>query len=178
MTAVPAAGPVLSIRDLSVSFRTAAGLVPAVEGVSLDVHPGETVAVVGESGSGKSTMAASVNRLLPSNGRVVGGSVLFEGRDLTELPESQMIRLRGAGIGLVPQDPMSNLDPLMRIGRQIAEALEVHGRASGAAAEAGAVELLEMVGIPEPARRARREKSVTPPRKRKYRAVSLITSPT
>jgi len=147
--------PVLSIRDLSVSFRTAGGLVLAVQGVSLDVHAGETVAVVGESGSGKSTMAASVNRLLPSNGRVVGGRILFEGRDLTDVPESQMIRLRGAGIGLVPQDPMSNLDPLMRIGRQIAEALEVHGRASGAAADAAAVELLEMVGIPDPTRRAR-----------------------
>ncbi len=147
--------PVLSIRDLSVSFRTSAGLVPAVQGVSIDVHAGETVAVVGESGSGKSTMAASVNRLLPDNGRIVAGSVLFEGRDLTALPEAQMIRLRGAGIGLVPQDPMSNLDPLLRIGDQIAEALEVHGRASGSAAFAGAVDLLELVGIPEPTRRAR-----------------------
>jgi peptide/nickel transport system ATP-binding protein len=147
--------PVLSIRDLSVTFRTAAGPVPAVQGVSIDVHAGETVAVVGESGSGKSTMAASVNRLLPSNGRVVSGSILFEGRDLTQLPESQMIRLRGAEIGLVPQDPMSNLDPLQRIGDQVAEALEVHGRATGAAAGAAAVDLLELVGIPEPARRAR-----------------------
>ncbi len=146
---------VLSIRDLSVAFRTGRGEVPAVRGVSLDVHAGETVAVVGESGSGKSTMAAAVNRLLPANGHVTGGSVLFEGRDLTDLPENQMVRLRGAGIGLVPQDPMSNLNPVMRIGRQIAEALEVHGRATGAAADAQAVELLAMVGIPEPARRAR-----------------------
>ncbi len=149
------AEPVLSIRDLSVTFRTAAGAVPAVQGVSIDVRAGETVAVVGESGSGKSTMAAAVNRLLPSNGRIVAGSVLFEGRDLTLLPESQMIRLRGAGIGLVPQDPMSNLDPLHRIGDQVAEALEVHGRASGAAARAAAVDLLALVGIPEPSRRAR-----------------------
>ena len=147
--------PVLSIRDLSVSFRTAAGLVPAVLGVSIDVHAGETVAVVGESGSGKSTTASAVNRLLPSNGRIISGSVLFEGRDIARLPESQMIRLRGAGIGLVPQDPMSNLDPLLRIGDQVAEALEVHGRATGRAAQAAAVELLEMVGIPEPALRAR-----------------------
>jgi peptide/nickel transport system ATP-binding protein len=147
--------PVLSIRDLSVTFRTTEGLVAAVQHVSLDVESGQTVAVVGESGSGKSTMAAAVNRLLPVNGRMVGGTIVFDGRDLTDLPESQFIRLRGAGIGLVPQDPMSNLDPLHRIGTQVAEVLEVHHRASGAAAWDQAVELLDMVGIPEPARRAR-----------------------
>jgi peptide/nickel transport system ATP-binding protein len=146
---------VLSIRDLSVSFRTAAGTVAAVHGVSLDVHAGQTVAVVGESGSGKSTTAAAVNRLLPENGRIVAGSIRFDGRELAELPEAAMIRLRGAGIGIVPQDPMSNLNPLMRIGDQVAEALEVHGRARGPQARAAAVELLDMVGIPDPQHRAR-----------------------
>ncbi|TDC27147.1 ABC transporter ATP-binding protein [Streptomyces sp. 8K308] len=146
--------PVLSIRDLSVSFRTGGVDVPAVRGVSLDVAAGQTVAVVGESGSGKSTTAAAVNRLLPPGGRVTGGRILFEGRDLAELGERQMVAVRGAGIGLVPQDPMSNLNPLMRIGDQIAEALVVHGRATGKAARARVIELLELVGIPEPARRA------------------------
>lgn len=147
--------PVLSIRDLSVSFRTAGALVPAVTGVSIDVAAGQTVAVVGESGSGKSTTAAAVNRLLPANGRVVGGRVLLDGRDLLDLPENAMVPLRGAEIGLVPQDPMSNLNPLMRVGTQIAEALEVHGRAQGKAAWDKAVELLDMVGIPDPGARAR-----------------------
>lgn len=147
--------PVLSIRDLSVSFRTAGALVPAVTGVSIDVAAGQTVAVVGESGSGKSTTAAAVNRLLPANGRVVGGRVLLDGRDLLDLPENAMVPLRGAEIGLVPQDPMSNLNPLMRVGTQIAEALEVHGRAQGKAAWDKAVELLDMVGITDPGARAR-----------------------
>ncbi len=155
MTAEQTSTPVLSIRDLSVSFRTGAGLVAAVVGASVDVRAGETVAVVGESGSGKSTTAATINRLLPPNGRIIGGSVWFDGKNIADLPESQMIHLRGASIGLVPQDPMSNLDPLMRIGAQVAEALEVHGRANGRAAWDGAVELLTMVGIPEPERRAR-----------------------
>jgi len=145
---------VLSIRDLSVAFRTSRGERTVVHGISLDVPTGRTVAVVGESGSGKSTTAAAVNGLLPGNGRVTNGSVLFEGRDLTTLSERELRRVRGAGIGLVPQDPMSNLDPLMRIGDQIGEALEVHGLASGRAADRRVVELLEMVGIPDPAQRA------------------------
>jgi peptide/nickel transport system ATP-binding protein len=147
--------PVLSIRNLSVSFRSGGDLVPAVKNVSIDVAAGETVAVVGESGSGKSTTAAAVNRLLADNGVIVGGEVHFEGRNLTALSENEMITLRGAGIGLVPQDPMSNLNPLMRVGAQISEALEVHGYAHGAAADARVVELLDMVGIPDAAQRAR-----------------------
>lgn len=147
--------PVLSIRNLSVSFRSGGDLVPAVKNVSIDVAAGETVAVVGESGSGKSTTAAAINRLLADNGVIVGGEVHFEGRNLTALSENEMITLRGAGIGLVPQDPMSNLNPLMRVGAQISEALEVHGYAHGAAADARVVELLDMVGIPGAAQRAR-----------------------
>ena len=144
--------PLLAIRDLTVAFRTRDREVTAVRGLSLEIEAGQTVAVVGESGSGKSTMAAAINRLLPGNGRIVGGEVLFEGRDLAQASERRLTAIRGAGIGLVPQDPMSNLNPLMRIGDQIAEALVVHGRSDGA--RAAAVELLEQVGIPEPERRA------------------------
>jgi peptide/nickel transport system ATP-binding protein len=145
--------PILSIRNLSVSFRTGSREVQAVKNVSIDVLPGQTVAVVGESGSGKSTTAAAINRLLPENGTITSGEVWFEGTDLTRASEREIQAIRGAGIGLVPQDPMSNLNPLMRIGDQIAESLEVHGLASGRAATARVIELLDMVGIPDPARR-------------------------
>ncbi len=145
--------PVLAIRNLSVSFRTGSSELQAVRNVSIDVMPGQTIALVGESGSGKSTTAAAINRLLPENGTITGGEVWFGGRDLTQASERELISIRGAGIGLVPQDPMSNLNPLMRIGEQISEALEVHGVASGRAAKAQVIELLGMVGIPEPERR-------------------------
>jgi len=145
--------PVLSITGLSVAFRSGSALVTAVNDVSIDVAAGETVAIVGESGSGKSTTAAAVNRLLPENGVITAGRIRFDGRELTELTENAMVTLRGAGIGLVPQDPMSNLNPLMRVGDQIAEALEVHGYTSGEGTRERVVELLEMVGIPDAASR-------------------------
>lgn len=147
--------PVLRISGLSVAFRSGSELTTAVRDVNIDVAAGETVAIVGESGSGKSTTAAAVNRLLPENGVITSGSVRFDGRELTELGENAMVTLRGAGIGLVPQDPMSNLNPMMRVGDQIGEALEVHGRTAGSATDVRVVELLEMVGIPDAARRAR-----------------------
>jgi peptide/nickel transport system ATP-binding protein len=146
--------PILAIQNLTVVFGTTRGDHAAVRDVSLTVPAGSTVALVGESGSGKSTTAAAVNRLLPANGRVTAGRVLLDGRDLLTLSEREMRRIRGAGIGLVPQDPMSNLNPLMRIGDQVAEALEVHDVANGKAAWARALELLELVGIPDPAARA------------------------
>ncbi|WP_426170825.1 ABC transporter ATP-binding protein [Microbacterium sp. DWRC1-3] len=146
--------PVLSISGLAVAFRTGSELVTAISDVNIDIAAGETVAIVGESGSGKSTTAAAVNRLLPENGVITAGSIRFDGRELTDLPENAMISLRGAGIGLVPQDPMSNLNPLMRVGEQIGEALEVHGHTHGDATKARAVELLEMVGIADAAQRA------------------------
>ncbi|WP_136052932.1 ABC transporter ATP-binding protein [Microbacterium sp. K36] len=146
--------PVLSIDGLAVAFRTGSELVTAISDITIDIAAGETVAVVGESGSGKSTTAAAVNRLLPENGVITAGSIRFDGRELTDLPENAMVSLRGAGIGLVPQDPMSNLNPLIRVGEQIGEALEVHGYTSGDATKARVVELLEMVGIPDAARRA------------------------
>jgi peptide/nickel transport system ATP-binding protein len=150
----PGAQLVLSVRDLSVTFRVGRGLVEAVRSVSFDVARGETLAIVGESGSGKSTTAAAVNRLLPGNGRISSGEVWFDGRDLVTLPEPQLQPIRGARIGLVPQDPMSSLNPMMRVGAQIAEALEVHGIADGRAARHRAVELLALAGIGNPAARA------------------------
>ncbi|MET4097326.1 ABC transporter ATP-binding protein [Arthrobacter sp. UYCu712] len=145
--------PLLSIQNLSVAFGTAARQLTVVRDVSLDVFPGQTVAVVGESGSGKSTTAAAVNRLLPANGRITAGDIFFDGRNLADATEREMMAIRGARIGFVPQDPMSNLNPLMRIGDQIAEALEVHGRSLGKGGRGQVIELLDMVGIPEPERR-------------------------
>lgn len=147
--------PVLRISGLSIAFRSGGELVTAVDDVSIDVAAGETVAIVGESGSGKSTTAAAINRLLPENGVITAGSIRFEGREITELGENELVKLRGAGIGLVPQDPMSNLNPLMRVGEQIGEALEVHGYGTGDAVRARVVELLELVGIPDPEQRSR-----------------------
>ncbi|GAA2078370.1 ABC transporter ATP-binding protein [Microbacterium hatanonis] len=155
MTRTTVTEPVLRIENLTVAFRSGRELVTAVRDVTIRVDPGETVAIVGESGSGKSTTAAAVNRLLPENAVIVQGSVRFDGRDLTSLPETEMVRLRGAGIGLVPQDPMSNLDPLMRVGDQIAEALEVHGYTTGAGTHERVLSLLEAVGIPNADQRAR-----------------------
>jgi peptide/nickel transport system ATP-binding protein len=146
-------GALLEVRDLSVAFRTDRGDVEAVSGASLTVHPGQTVAVVGESGSGKSTLTAAVNRLLAPNGRVTSGTVTFAGQDLLARSERQMNAVRGKQIGLVPQDPMSNLNPLRSVGSQIAEVLTVHKEARGREAKRRAVELLERVGITDAARR-------------------------
>lgn len=145
--------PLLSIQDLSIAFGTGKRQLAVVHRFSLDVFAGQTVALVGESGSGKSTTAAAVNRLLPGTGQITGGEIFFEGRNLAEATDREMLGIRGSKIGFVPQDPMSNLNPLMRIGDQIAEALEVHGRSSGKETRKQVVDLLELVGIPEPERR-------------------------
>ena len=120
--------PILAIENLTVVFGTTRGDQAAVRDVSLTVPAGSTVALVGESGSGKSTTAAAVNRLLPANGRVTAGRVVLDGRDLLTLSEREMRRIRGAGIGLVPQDPMSNLNPVAKIGTQVAESLIGRGQ--------------------------------------------------
>jgi peptide/nickel transport system ATP-binding protein len=148
------AEPLLEIRDLDITFRTSNGPVHAVRGADLEVYPGETVAIVGESGSGKSTTAMAIARLLPGNGSVTGGSIRFGGKDITDVPTSQIRALRGNEIGLVPQDPMSNLNPLWRVGTQITEALAANGVAKGAAAKKRAVELLQEAGLPDAARRS------------------------
>jgi ABC-type dipeptide/oligopeptide/nickel transport system ATPase component len=143
--------PLLDVQHLSVSFGNGA---PAVNDVSLQVAAGETLGVVGESGSGKSVTAFSILRLLQPPGRVTGGAVFFEGRDLLTLSEAEMRAVRGARISLIFQEPMTALNPVMRVGDQIAEALTVHGR-SKAEANARAVELLDAVKIPDAAHRAR-----------------------
>ncbi len=118
--------PLLEIRDLRVTFSTSAGPVEAVKGASLTVFPGQTVAIVGESGSGKSTVAHSIIDLLPGTGQVTGGSIRFDGREIVGADRRVVERLRGLEIGLVPQDPMSNLNPVWRIGTQIKEALRAN----------------------------------------------------
>ena len=121
--------PLLEITDLEVAFRSSTGLVPAVRKAGLTLYPGQSVAIVGESGSGKSTMAHAVIGLLPGTGRVTGGSIRFQGRDITHLSTSELTALRGSSIGLVPQDPMSNLNPVWSIGFQVKEALRANGLA-------------------------------------------------
>jgi len=137
----------LQVRDLEVTFTTDAGPVVAVSGVSFDVRAGQTVAIVGESGSGKSTVAAAVLGLLPRNGRVTAGSVTLDGQSLLGLSQRRLQRLRGRVLGLVPQDPMTNLNPTATIGRQLVETLEDTGTASGKEARDRAVELLTEAGI-------------------------------
>jgi oligopeptide/dipeptide ABC transporter ATP-binding protein len=148
--------PLLEVRDLHTEFRTGAGVVRAVDGISYTVEAGETVAIVGESGSGKSVEALSILRLIPNPpGRIVSGEVLFDGRDLRKLPEEEMRAVRGRDIGMVFQEPMTSLNPVLTIGRQITETLEQHQRATREDADKRAVELLEMVGIADPRRRLR-----------------------
>jgi peptide/nickel transport system ATP-binding protein len=144
--------PLLEIIDLDVKFTAAEGEVHAVRQANLTVYPGQTVAIVGESGSGKSTTALSVIGLLPGNGRVSGGQILFEGRDIAHASPKDIVTLRGDSIGLVPQDPMTNLNPVWRIDHQIAEALTANGLGRG---KARAAELLEEAGLPDAKRRAR-----------------------
>ncbi|WP_299572962.1 ABC transporter ATP-binding protein [uncultured Williamsia sp.] len=135
--------PILAVRDLAVSF----GDNEAVSGVDLTVYPGQTVAIVGESGSGKTTTANAVLNLLPGAGRVTRGSILFDGTELTTASKRDVDALRGSDIGLVPQDPMSNLNPLWRIGFQVREALEANNVAKGSAAKKRAAELLSEAGM-------------------------------
>jgi len=134
--------PLLKVENLRTVFDVRPAPVVAVNDVSFEIRKGETLGLVGESGSGKSVTAFSLIRLVQDPGQVVGGRVLFQGKDLLALPEDEMRRVRGAGIGFVFQEPMAALNPVMRVGAHIAEALSVHGLASGAAARAQAVELL------------------------------------
>ena len=173
--------PLLEISDLEVAFRSSTGLVPAVRKANLTLYPGQSVAIVGESGSGKSTLAHAVIGLLPGTGRVTGGTIRFQGRDITHLGPQELTALRGSSVGLVPQDPMSNLNPVWSIGFQVKEALRANGlagvaddrlahlmaehadRAQKAAPSAGGridvdeqvALLLEQAGLPEASRRAK-----------------------
>jgi oligopeptide/dipeptide ABC transporter ATP-binding protein len=144
----------LQVRDLRTSFDTPDGKIAAVSGVSFDVHHGETLGLVGESGCGKSVSALSIMRLVPNPpGVIEDGEVLFEGVDLLKISENEMESVRGSGIGMIFQEPMSSLNPVLTIGRQITEPLGVHLGLKGAAAESRAAELLEMVGIADSRRR-------------------------
>ncbi|MCO6692931.1 ABC transporter ATP-binding protein [Streptomyces albidoflavus] len=145
------ARPLLEIDHLSVDFRLESSVVHAVQGVSLHVHAGETLAVVGESGSGKSATALSVLRLNPSPPCVyTGGEIRFDGRDLLTLSEKELGRVRGRDIAMVFQDPMTCLDPLQRVGTQVAEVLRLHTGQSRAGARKAALAALDEVGIPDP----------------------------
>ncbi|ESQ01130.1 oligopeptide ABC transporter ATP-binding protein [Streptomyces sp. GBA 94-10 4N24] len=148
--------PLLEIDHLSVDFRLESSVVHAVQDVSLHVHAGETLAVVGESGSGKSATALSVLRLNPSPPCVyTGGEIRFDGRDLLKLSEKELGRVRGRDIAMVFQDPMTCLDPLQRVGAQVAEVLRLHTGISRAEARKAALAALDEVGIPDPAMRYR-----------------------
>jgi oligopeptide/dipeptide ABC transporter ATP-binding protein len=147
-------GLLLDVRGLRTRFTTRRGIVPAVDDVSLDVHEGETIALVGESGCGKSMTALSIMRLVPAPaGRIAGGQILFRGRDLLALPEEEMRRVRGREIAMIFQEPMTSLNPVLSIGRQLTEGLEIHLSMAAGAARRRAVDLLAMVGIPDPERR-------------------------
>jgi ABC-type dipeptide/oligopeptide/nickel transport system ATPase component len=147
--------PLLDVQDLTVVFDHPRRPVTAVDHVSFQIAAGETLGLVGESGSGKSVTAFSILRLLQPPGRITGGTVLFEGHDLLGLPEAEMRKVRGARISLIFQEPMTALNPVMRVGDQIAEALTVHGQAESRDARVRAIELLDAVRIPDPARRVR-----------------------
>ena len=148
--------PILEVKDLRTQFFTRDGVVRAVDGVSFHLEPGETLGIVGESGCGKSVTALSILRLIPDKlGRIVSGSVLFEGDDLSRLSERQMRRIRGNSISMIFQEPLTSLNPVLTVGDQIAETIAVHQRLPRGAATERAVEMLRLVEIAEPERRAK-----------------------
>ncbi len=151
---LPTASSLLEVNDLQVSFPTDDGLVRAVRGIELSIAPGEVLGVVGESGSGKSVTALATMRLLPRRA-VVEGSVRFDGMDLLALPSREMRALRGAEISMIFQDPMTALNPVFTVGDQIVEVIRAHGPVGRPLAQRRSIELLDLVGIPEPHRRAR-----------------------
>ena len=145
---------VLSVRDLVVRFTLRGQTLTAVRGASIDLHRGESLAIVGESGSGKSVFTKSFMGMLDNNGRIDGGSILFDGEDIAKYKtEKEWLRVRGKRIAMVFQDPMTALSPLMTVGRQIAETLTLHQGLRGKAAKARAIEILRDVGITDPERR-------------------------
>ena len=149
------AEPLLVVENLQTHFRTPDGINRAVDGVSFHVNAGETVAIVGESGCGKSVTSMSILRLIPEPPGKIAGSIRFQGRDLLKLSEPEMRSIRGNEISMIFQEPMTSLNPVLTIGRQIGETLRLHQGLSAREAEARAVEALKLVGIPEPGRRVR-----------------------
>ncbi|MFP7364605.1 ABC transporter ATP-binding protein [Corynebacterium callunae] len=147
--------PLLQLKDLKISFTSSTGVVDAVRGANLTIYPGQSVAIVGESGSGKSTTAMSIIGLLPGTGKVTEGSIIFEGADITNLNNKQMEKYRGSEIGLVPQDPMTNLNPVWRIGTQIKESLRANHVVPGSEMDKRVAEVLAEAGLPDAERRAK-----------------------
>ena len=147
--------PLLEVESLQTHFRTPDGINRAVDGVSFHVNAGETLAIVGESGCGKSVTAMSILRLIPEPPGKIAGAIRFNGRDLLTLSEKEMRQIRGNEISMIFQEPMTSLNPVLTVGRQIGETLRLHQGLSKAEAEAKAVEMLTLVGIPEPARRVK-----------------------
>ena len=146
--------PLLRIRDLKVAFDTQKGSREVLHGINLELYPGETLAIVGESGSGKSTTASAIVNLLPGTGHVTAGSITLDGQELTGLTEGQMEKIRGREIGYVPQDPMSNLNPVWSIGFQVKEAVRANGLATGRKEiEARAIEVLQQAGLADASKR-------------------------
>ena len=146
--------PLLSVKDLKTYFYTEEGVVKAVDGVTYDVQEGETLALVGESGCGKSVSAMSILRLIPfPPGRIVDGEVLFDGEDILKMDDAEIRRVRGNRISMVFQEPMTSLNPVLTIGKQLTEAIELHLKLDREAAVARAIQLLEMVGVAEAERR-------------------------
>jgi peptide/nickel transport system ATP-binding protein len=156
VTAGPAPGgkPLLEIRDLQVSFRLERSTIYAVQGFTMAVRAGERVGVVGESGSGKSVSALSVMQMVPLPGRITGGEVLFEGRDLLKLSAKEMRSVRGGQVGLIPQNPLTSLNPVLTVDAHFQEVLSLHVGLDHHQARQRTVELLRSVGIPDPAKRA------------------------
>ena len=146
--------PLLEVENLQVHFRTPDGVNRAVDGVSFAVDAGETVAIVGESGRGKSVTANAIMRLVPTPPGRIAGTIRFEGRDFLKLNARAMRNIRGNRVSMIFQEPMTSLNPVIAVGRQIAETLRLHQSMGRKAAEARAIEMLDLVGIAEPRRRA------------------------
>ena len=144
---------VISVKDLKTYFHTATGIAKAVDGVSFTLDAGKTMGIVGESGSGKSVTASSIMRLLPQNGKIMGGEIDFDGVDMMKLSKKQLVALRGNEIAMIFQDPMTSLDPVFKVGNQMVEMICAHQNVSKEAARAMAIEALGRVGIPNPEKR-------------------------
>ncbi|WP_045523204.1 ABC transporter ATP-binding protein [Neobacillus niacini] len=150
--------PILEVKGLKTHFSTKRGVSKAVDGIDFSLYKGETLGIVGESGCGKSITSLSILRLIPSPpGKIAGGQVLFKGRDLVQISEDEMRKVRGNEISMIFQEPMTSLNPVLPVGEQIAEALRLHQKMGRKAAWEKAVEMLKLVGIPSPEKRAKQE---------------------
>lgn len=150
----PAVGSLLSVQDLKTFFYTEDGVVKAVDGVDFSVKPGEVLGLVGESGCGKSVTSLSIMRLVSTPGEITGGKIIFDGKSLLDLTEDEMVKIRGDRVSMIFQQPQSSLNPVFRVGDQVAEVLQIHQGLKHKEAWEKAVDLLTQVGIPDPGRRA------------------------